>query len=177
MDWYSEGAPRNLSADQFISVKNLTRMPSIDYPHRPTLDVGDKLFDLQSPVYRGKPVDMLSRHIQNQTIDPVHVNHPQELAKEYAGDNSRFASSDSPLGLGNGGHRVALSTQFKNVHRLPVTPNRGTSHKNYQAMLPSEHKKNRLGRMLDKQYPAPSVSLGTALKRDYSVKKIRGATI
>lgn len=169
MDWYSEGAPRNLSADQFISVKNLTRMPNIDNYRKGPVDVGDKLFDMRN--YPDRAKNMLSHHIQRGTIDPVHVGHPEKIAEDYYGTSAHLVMRDSPsfqespLALGNGGHRTALATQFKGVHRLPVTPDRSVSDTHKTDMWKAKRDKSRLARMAGKRYPPPSASLGSALKR------------
>jgi hypothetical protein len=119
MEYHSEGAARHLSADQFMSVKNLRKIPYVESAPHP-VDIGDKQFDLKSDyMYPPEKKDAMIHHIQKSTIDPVHVTHPEQAQMDYGTSATR--AGQSPMVLGNGGHRVALASQFKNVHRLPIT--------------------------------------------------------
>lgn len=105
-----------------MPVKSLTRMPYVEESWAGGLpvDTGYKVEDTAD--WKPSKFASVKKQIKNETIDPVHVNNPESIAKTYGSRRIRGAS----MVLGNGGHRTAVA-DLLGAHRLPVTPDRSSS--------------------------------------------------
>lgn len=135
MEWHSWGASAHLSAAQFMRVKDLASIDSVESGRGSPLNTAKKMRELTGQAnrvgdyeYAPQVVNSMRRAIKNETIDPVHVNAGENMAETGRYGN---ALSNEPMGwppnsrlaLGNGGHRVALA-QRMGAYRLPVAPDR-----------------------------------------------------
>lgn len=131
----------NLSGAQFMHVRRLMKMPSVEGDYTESggpVRVGDVLRSGQrntgdpnedglskfeannvrakkNPSYWSK----LDSAIRNRSVDPIHIGRGADMFDEYdtPGDTNRYANR---LVLGNGHHRVARALQLGQSW-LPVT--------------------------------------------------------
>lgn len=141
-------ADQGLNDVQFMSVRRLMKMPSVDASSNafPTA-VGPHASDSTSLAHRSGRTnsvapekmrdidwddstaasddfprsygDDMREAIANGTIDPVHVNTGEHMSKQY-GNSDIPDINRNRLMVGNGQHRVALAAEMGVTH-LPVT--------------------------------------------------------